>query len=1093
MAKKNKNQKKQIRDKALKDLEGVKSKLNIRTYNSMKKSIINSNIDKVERLNEEIKNLTHKPLSKLTKNLVKDIVKVEKFNKSGNDTTIKKLNPSKLKSILKSIDLSVNKRAILSAGNRHYTLSAETIQKFIKNVDNFWVDENEIAAEGGSDAELIQDVKEINEITLSKPKWLGKNVNEGAFWKYYNNINFDLSEFDIYDVKQKNYEDNCFIVALRAFDVDEEIITNVKIIMKGMYLKTKDLKDIVKNNDIYITIRKLNDKNLFHYGNKSHKRIELGLIDNHYFAIKKVKFTSYSLKNYFELCDKEDFNKIYSKGGDKDEKRYTNSWEAIKYMYENKEIYFRDIPPEDILDTQYYKETKVVNASDVKKSNIKENKKPLDTEKDKNKIVFFDFETTTNEKIHKPYLVCNSETEAEYGEECGLYMLRKLYNKFYKDYNSITLIAHNAGYDFRFIQQHLSIRNIIERGHNLLSAEAIFTPYKGKFIKIIIKDSYSVITMPLRKFGKCFNLTIEKDILPYSLYNSQNIKKRYFAIEDIKPYCDHQVRCNILDRKILKNDYDLYFDLFIENCKKNKLYNEVGEIDILEYSKIYCEKDVEVLREGYNKFGELLQNSCNMNIEDFMSSAQLAHTYMLKEGVFDDVNKVSSIPKEFIMKCMVGGRTMCAKNEKNHIKEVVDDFDAVSLYPSAMRELGGYLKGEPKMIEDCNKNYEFLKEQDGYFIQIKVNKVNKHFRFPLMSYINDDGVRIFTNEPPENLYVCKIDLEELITHHKIEFDIIDGYYYDEGRNYKLKEVIEFAFNERLKMKNQITIKNTGEVIDFEISEIDAGMVKLKEQELKSKNIEYEKGNPLQEIWKLIMNSSYGKTLQKAVPEKTIIKRDDDIEKFIDKNYNSITYYEEIYGTGEIKTYKIKQTVGVEDHFNNCPAGVEVLAMSKRIMNRVMCLAEDNGLDIYYQDTDSMHIKTCDIKPLSQLFEEKYGSVLIGKGMGQFHSDFDSGVLKGDIHAVESIFLGKKCYIDKLKGDEEGVYDYHIRMKGVSNASIKYKSNCESVSYMDIYKSLMDGNDGKFDLTCGGLKINFDFKSDYTISTKEAFIRTLKFK
>jgi len=30
-------------------------------------------------------------------------------------------------------------------------------------------------------------------------------------------------------------------------------------------------------------------------------------------------------------------------------------------------------------------------------------------------------------------------------------------------------------------------------------------------------------------------------------------------------------------------------------------------------------------------------------------------------------------------------------------------------------------------------------------------------------------------------------------------------------------------------------------------------------------------------------------------------------------------------------------------------------MSKRIMNEVMCLAEDLGIEIYYTDTDSMHI------------------------------------------------------------------------------------------------------------------------------------------
>jgi hypothetical protein len=36
-------------------------------------------------------------------------------------------------------------------------------------------------------------------------------------------------------------------------------------------------------------------------------------------------------------------------------------------------------------------------------------------------------------------------------------------------------------------------------------------------------------------------------------------------------------------------------------------------------------------------------------------------------------------------------------------------------------------------------------------------------------------------------------------------------------------------------------------------------------------------------------------------------------------------------------------------------GAFILSMSKRIMSEVMCLAEDNGIEIYYQDTDSMHI------------------------------------------------------------------------------------------------------------------------------------------
>jgi hypothetical protein len=451
----------------------------------------------------------------------------------------------------------------------------------------------------------------------------------------------------------------------------------------------------------------------------------------------------------------------------------------------------------------------------------------------------------------------------------------------------------------------------------------------------------------------------------------------------------------------------------------------------------------------------MLKENCNLNVVDFMSSAQLAHQYMLNKKVFDGVCELSSIPRDYIMKCMVGGRTMCANNKKHHVKDRLQDFDAVSLYPSAMYRLGGYLNGKPKVLTKLN--YDFLKNCDGYFIQIKIKKVNKNFAFPQMSYINDDGVRIFTNEPKDNLYVCKIQLEDLIKFHNIEFDIIDGYYYDEGRNNNLRDVIDFVFKERLKMKKE--------------------------------------KNPLQEIYKLIMNSAYGKTLQKSHPEKVEFKNENDIDKFIDKNYNYIKSYQELYSEDSFKKYIVKMEKGIEEHFNNAPAGVEVLAMSKRIMNEVMCLAEDNGLEIYYQDTDSMHIKECDIKTLSEKYKEVYHRELIGKNMGQFHSDFDSDIIKEDIHATESIFLGKKCYIDKLEGkDQNGnaVVDYHIRMKGISNNSIKHKAKIEQRDFIEIYKSLLDCNKEIFDLCCGGEKINFEYNSNYTITTKKEFNRTLSF-
>ena len=77
----------------------------------------------------------------------------------------------------------------------------------------------------------------------------------------------------------------------------------------------------------------------------------------------------------------------------------------------------------------------------------------------------------------------------------------------------------------------------------------------------------------------------------------------------------------------------------------------------------------------------------------------------------------------------------------------------------------------------------------------------------------------------------------------------------------------------------------------------------------------------------------------------------------------------------------------------------------------------------------MHLLRKSIARLNELFQRKYDRQLIGKNMGQFHTDFslkdENGKSCKDITSVACIFLGKKCYIDKLKGyndDGQVVYD-----------------------------------------------------------------------
>ena len=75
--------------------------------------------------------------------------------------------------------------------------------------------------------------------------------------------------------------------------------------------------------------------------------------------------------------------------------------------------------------------------------------------------------------------------------------------------------------------------------------------------------------------------------------------------------------------------------------------------------------------------------------------------------------------------------------------------------------------------------------------------------FPLTFKLNEEnGVRDFINEMDNAIiYTDKVGLEELITYHEAEFESIDGYYYNEGRNNTINHVIEDLYNLRKKMKN----------------------------------------------------------------------------------------------------------------------------------------------------------------------------------------------------------------------------------------------------------------------------------------------------
>tara|TARA_R110002096_G_scaffold356067_2_gene549289 strand:- start:5431 stop:8880 length:3450 start_codon:yes stop_codon:yes gene_type:complete len=1119
----------------------IKKKLKKFTKTSLKKKNKESLIYELSRQNKPIikkyfKSLNIKGKDKLNKNVLKkDIIKLLK--KPTTITTKKKSNILKENLLkLKNEDISTYKikfnqtqsranvlknimntlpesKVILNLGqNNFFTLNKNNMGSLMNRLNNLEYSEYD----KDSKTKAINQIFKVNNISISvlKPppniplmdflpdepiNNIVNNLNNfntskkistkknGKFFKYTHNLDLDLTRYGIYktgsDFKNRDYKNNCLIRALTfLFEELGETTINYKIILQDIMLKCKNrsvpmssIKKICEMNDITIKIKhfyELTNTRIIKYGTKG-EIFNLCLYDDHYFINDKVNITYNNL-----------INDCYIGTNSTKQDRRTTSYKVVKYLVDNKDKYLERIPiSNEMFKTVFHNKFNDDNFITLD-YNIKNNTKIFKYELKEKKSteslkVFFDFESCPIKK-HIPFLVrCkyNNIEKGFVGFNCGKKFLEHLTTL---DYKNITLIAHNITYDYRFISKYVFNDDLIEKGKNLMCGSCMFKNYiNNKIIKIQLKDSYKLITMPLSKFGKCFKLKQGKDMMPYDIYTEENVSKRFVKKSEVMKSIHLELKTHKTDlrhNEQIKKNIKLFNENIIKwNCSKNNY------VDIIKYSNKYCKIDVEVLEQGYETFRKwFLDEPFGLDIDNIVSISSLSQKFFEKTLCYEGVAMLSGVPRSFIQKCLVGGRCCLNKNKRQKVKGKIADFDARSLYPTALYRLGGLLKGKPKVLK--NLNYDFLKNQDGYFIKIQVIENGADLDFSLMSYIDDkSGVRNFTNDMKNKfMYVDKTTLEDLITYQEIKFKIIKGYYYDEDRNYTCKEVIKMLYDTRKKFKNEIQKDGT-------------------------------KGNPIQVCYKLLMNSIYGKTIQKPIEKDACIKRDwAETKNYIFFNYNSVV---DFYKLGESKKWKISTLKPINDHFTFNSVGIEILSMSKRIMNEVFDIAQKNKLKIYIQDTDSLHIDLKNVPVLEKLFKQKYNRKLIGSDMGEFHSDFEmSGCI--NVYSEYLIAIGKKCYIDCLVGENEETgeieKDYHIRMKGCPNKSLLHTADkIFNGSLIEMYEYLHDDNSiinekGEiihgldFNLLCPdnnkkSMRAQFKFNNDYTIETETEFIRHLRFK
>ncbi len=889
-----------------------------------------------------------------------------------------------------------------------------------------------------------------------------RGAPEGSFFPYVNLSPVDLSVFQIFhDVNPNNYHDNCFVYAcIQSGVFTEDEINHLRFFVQTKSIPNNKIIEVAKQFKCNFVVKRINEfktsKNhqVIHIDTrkkewaKDFKRtVEMFLYKEHYMIYKKYPCTMFYLDHYQEL-DKEFaripqerrqlITRLHKNGKTVKEYSKTGLFPFILLQKLFQLNLFREIQSceMNILTTTEYDNlndyqildypvelcTKLITTHDWDKK-----------EKKWSRIYYSDFETDPTVSPHEPYLNCtvyreeaNIHKVSFIGENSGEKLLNYLWN------GSLTYF-HNLKYDACFFINTPGWKTeITERTGTVL--QIIMLKYekekdKEKLIKkLTFRNSYSIIPSALRNFANMFNLEVHKEVMAYKLYTKENRERQ---LVDEKEFIDQYIEENI--DNLTTEELEQNTKQLIENAKNANCYNE-GKIDIIKYALFYCFKDCIVLMKGMEKFNNDLKQVFSetktemLNVHNFISISSIGYKFAKEYGCFDGCYELSGKPQNFIQRCVSGGRTMTAENKKQYVEGRIQDFDAVSLYPSAMNVMDGVPKGIPKVIPS-NITTEQLLKYDTFFVEINIKKLkckSEHpYKFGLVFRRNDAGSKIFDNNPIDNFYIDKVGLLDLIEYYEIEFEVIRGYYFDEGFNKKINQFIEGLFNLRLKYKKE--------------------------------------KNPLQSTIKLLLNSVYGKSILKAIKTETKTVPKDKLMKYIWRNYNFI---KEIVDNPNIDKCYVKKLKPINDHFNLPQFGASVLSWSKHLMNRVMCTAEQNGINIYYVDTDSCHVMENDVPKIADLFKFRFHKELIGEKMGQFHNDFDSfpGAV-GAIHSRKLIALGKKSYLDILV-DEQGHEGYHIRLKGIPHQVILNKCKRLRIGIEELYERLYRGEEIIFDLLDG---------------------------
>ena len=419
----------------------------------------------------------------------------------------------------------------------------------------------------------------------------------------------------------------------------------------------------------------------------------------------------------------------------------------------------------------------------------------------------------------------------------------------------------------------------------------------------------------------------------------------------------------------------------------------------------YLKYDVLALRELFFTFNNTMYNLEQINITSYLTLSHMA--YRIWQSNLDELVEIPNDLEKynFIRQAIYGARTYPQKRnfESKHHQDVVEgkmtyeelkktgeyiyNADVTSLYSAVMKGVPGicevkYPTGFSRWSDEPEKEYN---DQKLGFYEVLFSCPD--IRIPVLprKKSNIDG-----------LEWSLLDGKGIYTNVDIENAISSGY----------------------------TVEFIGACLVWDTSGDVFGTYVDRYYEMKAK-AETEKNPTVRSIAKLLLNSIYGKMLQRSIPERTniISKYQDLLDVLRDNDLSEIS----LLGNGNLlvsSTVKdIQSTISKPTQL-----GCFILAYSRRLMLHYMKTIDPELKEIIftYTDTDSLHLYG---KDAMKLMEKGYIVSKENSQLGYLCNDID----KGDGIITKEINLAPKCYYyEYLTNDdkfhEEG--DATFKCKGI---------------------------------------------------------------